>query len=73
MQHGVYVPEFERELFRRGFAISHHSLGKLVDRVDFSKLKVPASSFARCVLFAMSQSEDVDINEILFRPTRQDL
>jgi hypothetical protein len=38
MQHGIYVAEFERELFRRGFAISHHSLGQLVDKVDFSKL-----------------------------------
>lgn len=34
---------------------------------------IPASSFARCVLFAMSQPEEVDINEILFRPTKQDL
>ncbi len=34
---------------------------------------IPASSFARCVLFAMSQPGDVDINEILFRPTQQDL
>lgn len=34
---------------------------------------IPASSFARCVLFAISQPEDVDINEILFRPTKQDL
>jgi len=39
MQHGVYLAEFERELFRRGFAISHHSLGQLVNKVDFSKLK----------------------------------
>ena len=30
-------------------------------------------SFARMVAFAMSQPEDVDINEILFRPTRQEL
>jgi NADP-dependent 3-hydroxy acid dehydrogenase YdfG len=30
-------------------------------------------SFARCVLFAMSQPEDVDVNEIPFRPTRQEL
>ena len=44
MQHGIYVAEFERELFRRGFAISHHSLGQLVDRVDFSKLKEFAES-----------------------------
>jgi NADP-dependent 3-hydroxy acid dehydrogenase YdfG len=33
---------------------------------------IPADSFARCVLFAMSQPEEVDINEILFRPTRQE-
>lgn len=34
---------------------------------------IPASSFARCALFAISQPEDVDINEILFRPTKQAL
>lgn len=34
---------------------------------------IPADSFARAVAFAMSQPEDVDINEILFRPTRQEL
>jgi len=33
---------------------------------------IPAGSFARCVLFAISQPEEVDINEILFRPTRQE-
>ena len=33
---------------------------------------IPDSSFARCVLFAMSQPDEVDINEILFRPTRQE-
>ena len=32
---------------------------------------IGADSFARCVAFAISQPEDVDINEILFRPTRQ--
>lgn len=32
---------------------------------------IPADSFARTVAFAMSQPEDVDINEILFRPTSQ--
>ncbi len=32
---------------------------------------IPADSFARVVVFAMSQPEDVDVNEILFRPTRQ--
>jgi NADP-dependent 3-hydroxy acid dehydrogenase YdfG len=34
---------------------------------------IPAESFARAVAFAMSQPEDVDVNEILFRPTRQEL
>jgi NADP-dependent 3-hydroxy acid dehydrogenase YdfG len=34
---------------------------------------IPADSFARTVVFAMSQPENVDINEILFRPTCQDL
>ncbi|MGH7227262.1 MAG: SDR family oxidoreductase, partial [Gemmataceae bacterium] len=34
---------------------------------------IPADSFARAVAFAISQPEDVDINEIVFRPTRQEL
>jgi len=34
---------------------------------------IPADSFARAVVFAMSQPEDVDVNEILFRPTSQEL
>src|SRR5215469_6125267 len=33
---------------------------------------IPASSFASMVLFAMSQPENVDVNEILFRPTVQE-
>lgn len=33
---------------------------------------IPADSFARTVAFAISQPENVDINEILFRPTRQE-
>lgn len=32
-----------------------------------------ADSYACCVLFAVSQPENVDINEILFRPTSQTL
>jgi NADP-dependent 3-hydroxy acid dehydrogenase YdfG len=39
----------------------------------YDQAAIPADSFARMVAFAMSQPEDVDINEILFRPTRQDL
>ena len=33
---------------------------------------IPADSFARAVVFAMCQPEEVDVNEILFRPTRQE-
>jgi NADP-dependent 3-hydroxy acid dehydrogenase YdfG len=36
-------------------------------------IAVPADSFARAVAYAMSQPDDVDINEILFRPTKQEL
>ena len=38
----------------------------------YQDVAIPADSFARCVIFAMSQPEDVDINEILFRPTKQE-
>lgn len=34
---------------------------------------ISAVSFASVVAFAISQPDDVDINEILFRPTRQEL
>lgn len=37
------------------------------------EIAVPAESFANMVLFAMSQPDEVDINEILFRPTRQEI
>lgn len=37
----------------------------------YDKLAIPASSFGRCVLFAISQPDDMDINEILYRPTAQ--
>jgi NADP-dependent 3-hydroxy acid dehydrogenase YdfG len=39
----------------------------------YADAAIPADSFARAVSFAISQPEDVDINEIVFRPTRQDL
>ena len=32
---------------------------------------IAPSAFARVVEFAISQPEDVDINEVLFRPTSQ--
>ena len=40
-------------------------------RTLYRNVAIPADSFARAVAFAMSQPEDVDINEILFRPTAQ--
>ena len=39
----------------------------------YEGLAIPADSFARAVAFALSQPEEVDVNEILFRPTRQEL
>lgn len=39
----------------------------------YADLAIPADSFARMVAFAMSQPEDVDVNEILFRPTSQEI
>ena len=41
-------------------------------RKFYEEVAIPADSFARAVAFAMSQPEDVDVNEILFRPTRQE-
>ena len=38
----------------------------------YDELAIPAEAFARVVAFAVSQPEDVDVNEILFRPTRQE-
>jgi NADP-dependent 3-hydroxy acid dehydrogenase YdfG len=36
-----------------------------------SQIALPADSFARMVAFAVNEPEDVDVNEILFRPTAQ--
>ena len=38
----------------------------------YENVGIPADSFARAVIYAMSQPQDVDINEILFRPTKQE-
>ncbi len=39
----------------------------------YEAFAIAADSFARAVAFAISQPEEVDVNEILFRPTRQEL
>lgn len=46
---------------------------EIAERVQkfYDEFAIPADSFARAVAFAMSQPDDVDINEILYRPTRQ--
>lgn len=38
----------------------------------YARVAIPADAFARAVAYAVSQPEDVDINEILFRPTAQE-
>jgi NADP-dependent 3-hydroxy acid dehydrogenase YdfG len=42
-------------------------------RKFYADVAIPADSFARAVAFAIGQPEEVDVNEILFRPTRQEL
>ncbi len=39
----------------------------------YKEYAIPADSFARAVVFVISQPEEVDVNEILFRPTKQQL
>ena len=39
----------------------------------YEQVAVPPESFARAVAFAIEQPEDIDINEILYRPTAQEL
>ncbi len=38
----------------------------------YEQVAISADSFGRMIAFAMSQPDDVDVNEILFRPTRQE-
>ncbi|KPG96007.1 oxidoreductase [Pseudomonas sp. RIT-PI-q] len=39
---------------------------------EFYKLAIPADSVARAIAYAIEQPADVDINEIVLRPTTQD-
>jgi NADP-dependent 3-hydroxy acid dehydrogenase YdfG len=39
----------------------------------YDQYAIPPESFARVVAFAISQPPEVDVNEVLFRPTRQEL
>jgi NADP-dependent 3-hydroxy acid dehydrogenase YdfG len=42
-------------------------------REFYDDVAIPADSFARAVAYAIGQPDTVDINEIVFRPTRQEL
>lgn len=55
--------------------LDHISEKDIADNVreHVNEIAIPADSFARMVAFAISQPEDVDVNEILFRPTAQPL
>ena len=43
------------------------------NRSYVGEVGIPADSYARMAAFVISQPEDVDVNEILFRPTAQQL
>ncbi len=49
---------------------SHQASAEAVG--EFYKQAIPASSVARAIAFAIEQPADVDINEIVLRPTSQD-
>jgi len=38
----------------------------------YKDIAIPADSFAKVVEFAINQPENVDVNEILYRPTKQE-
>jgi NADP-dependent 3-hydroxy acid dehydrogenase YdfG len=40
--------------------------------LDFYKIAIPASAVARAIAYAIAQPADVDINEIVLRPTAQE-
>ena len=52
--------------------LKHTTSGTAAETIlDFYKQAIPAASVARAVAFAIEQPADVDINEIVLRPTRQ--
>jgi NADP-dependent 3-hydroxy acid dehydrogenase YdfG len=59
---------------RRGFTRASRPGDVAKNIHDFyERFALPAQSFAKMVAFAIGQPEEVDVNEILFRPTRQEL
>lgn len=53
-------------------SISDEEVSKNI-RNFYKKHAIPADSFARAVAFAINQPENMDVNEILYRPTSQKL
>jgi NADP-dependent 3-hydroxy acid dehydrogenase YdfG len=49
---------------------SHEQSSQFVK--EFYKLAIPADSVARAIAYAIEQPADVDINEIVLRPTVQE-
>ena len=52
------------------YGTSHESSAALLN--DFYKIAIPAESVAKAIAFAIEQPLDVDINEIVLRPTVQE-
>ncbi|TYK57857.1 SDR family oxidoreductase [Pseudomonas synxantha] len=53
--------------------LKHSTTGTAAGAVmDFYKLAIPTSAVARAIAFAIEQPADVDINEIILRPTAQE-
>ena len=52
-------------------SITDPDIGAAISKF-YKETAISADSFANMVVFAMSQPDDVDVNEILFRPTRQE-
>jgi NADP-dependent 3-hydroxy acid dehydrogenase YdfG len=48
-------------------------LKKLQEVDEFYKVAIPAESIARTIAFAIEQPSDVAINEMVIRPTNQEL
>jgi NADP-dependent 3-hydroxy acid dehydrogenase YdfG len=46
---------------------------RAVNKSFGERMAISPDAFARVVAFAISQPEDVDINEVLFRPTAQEM
>lgn len=52
--------------------LKHSTSGTAKDTVlDFYRQAIPAASVARAIAFAIEQPDDVDVNEIVIRPTHQ--